>query len=90
MSVLDELKPIRKLLVMNLLREIGVDVSQWKNYKGAHASANPKYCYNWSFEQPGEVVVVCAIRLLAVIANQPLNRQVYFANQNALIILVKD
>jgi len=59
MSVLDELKPIQKLLVMHLLKEAGVDVSQWKNYKGRSPAANPKYCYNWSFEQPGEVVVVC-------------------------------
>ena len=59
MSVLDELKPTKKLLVMDLLDEAGVDVSQWKKYKGLHPAANPKYCYNWSFEQPGEVVVVC-------------------------------
>jgi hypothetical protein len=59
MSVLDELKPVRKFLVMNLLEQTGFDVSQWKNYRGASPSANPKYCYNWSFEQPGEVVAVC-------------------------------
>ncbi len=59
MSVLDELKPTQKLLAMDLLEEAGVDVSQWKNYKGAQPAANPKYCYNWSFEQPGERVVVC-------------------------------
>jgi 5-methylcytosine-specific restriction enzyme A len=59
MSVIDELKPIQKFLVMDLLNEAGVDVSLWKDYKGARPAANPKYCYNWSFEQPGEVVVVC-------------------------------
>jgi 5-methylcytosine-specific restriction enzyme A len=59
MSALDDLKPIQKLLVMDLLKEAGVDVSEWKNYKGASPAANPKYCYNWSFEQPGEAVVVC-------------------------------
>jgi 5-methylcytosine-specific restriction enzyme A len=59
MSVLDELKPTQKFLVMDLLDEAGVDVSQWKNYKGARPAANPKYCYNWSFEQAGEAVVVC-------------------------------
>jgi hypothetical protein len=31
MSILDELKPIHKFLVMDLLEEVGVDVSQWKN-----------------------------------------------------------
>ena len=59
MSTLDELKPIQKFLVMDLLKEAGVDVSRWKNYRGSPPAANPKYCYNWSFEQPGEVVVLC-------------------------------
>ena len=59
MSVLSDLKPTKKLLVMNLLAEAGVDVSQWKHYNGSNPAANPKYCYNWSFEQSGELVVVC-------------------------------
>lgn len=60
MSVLDDLKPTKKLLVMDLLQVAGVDVSAWgKNFRGKHPSTNPKYCYNWSFEQPGEVIVVC-------------------------------
>jgi 5-methylcytosine-specific restriction enzyme A len=56
MSVLDELRPTKKLLVIDLLREAGADVSKWKNYKGKSPAANPKYCYNWSFEQPGEFI----------------------------------
>lgn len=59
MSTLDELVPKQKLRVMDLLREAGVDVSHWKDYKGKNPATNPKYCYNWSFEQPGEKVVVC-------------------------------
>ena len=59
MSAVDDLKPKKKLLVMDLLKEAGFDVSQWKNYKGVSPASNPKYCYNWSFEQPGEVVAVC-------------------------------
>ncbi len=59
MSALDELKPVQKFRVMDLLKQAGFDVSQWKNYKGASPAANPKYCYNWSFEQPGEAVAVC-------------------------------
>ena len=59
MSILDELRPTQKLLVMDLLKEAGFDVSAWKNYKGTRPAANPKYCYNWSFEQPGEAVAVC-------------------------------
>jgi hypothetical protein len=43
MPALDDLKPVRKLLVMDLLNETGIDVSQWKNFKGASPAANPKY-----------------------------------------------
>ncbi len=59
MSVLDDLKPTRKARVMDLLGEAGFDLSDWKNYKGKSPAANPKYCYNWSFDQPGEAVAVC-------------------------------
>jgi hypothetical protein len=58
MSLLDDLRPKQKFLVMDLLDNAGVDVSAWKNYKGPPA-ANPKFCYNWSFEQPDEFAVVC-------------------------------
>jgi 5-methylcytosine-specific restriction enzyme A len=59
MTALDELRPMKKALVMDLLEEAGFDISAWRNYKGVTPAANPKYCYNWSFEQPGEVVAVC-------------------------------
>jgi 5-methylcytosine-specific restriction enzyme A len=58
-SALDELKPSDKRLVMDLLSEAGFDVSDWKNYKGRSPASNPRYCYNWSFEQPGEQIAVC-------------------------------
>jgi len=60
MSVLDDLKPKSKLRVMDLIHEAGVDVSDWSNFKGGkkNAAANPKYCYEWSFIKPGEVVVL--------------------------------
>ena len=58
-SDLESLKPNQRLLIMNLLAEAGLDVSDWKNVRNVPASANPKYCYNWSFEQPGEFVAVC-------------------------------
>ncbi len=46
---------------MDLLIESGVDISDWANYaKGPkYAAANPKYCYQWSFVEPGRVVVLC-------------------------------
>jgi 5-methylcytosine-specific restriction protein A len=59
MSALDDLKPVKRFRVIDLLNQAGFDVSQWKNYKGASPAANPRYCYNWSFEQPGEAVAVC-------------------------------
>lgn len=60
MTVLNELKPVKKLRVMDLLDKAGIDVSHWgKDFKGVHPATNPKYCYNWSFEQSGEVVAVC-------------------------------
>jgi hypothetical protein len=57
---LEELRPATKVRVMDLLHDTGVDVSDWAiDFKGKHPSANPKYCYNWSFEKPGEFVVTC-------------------------------
>jgi 5-methylcytosine-specific restriction protein A len=58
MSILQDLRPTKKSLVMDLLKEAGCDVRAWADYGGPPA-ANPKYCYNWSFEQPGEFVVLC-------------------------------
>jgi 5-methylcytosine-specific restriction enzyme A len=45
---------------MDILDQLGIDVSDWGDYKGgaAKAAANPKYCYEWSFEKPGEFVVL--------------------------------
>jgi 5-methylcytosine-specific restriction protein A len=60
MSQLDELKPTEKRLVIDLVREAGVDISDWANYKGGarRASTNPKYCYEWCFVESTKVVVV--------------------------------
>lgn len=56
--MLADLKPQRKHNVIDLLAKAGADVSAWSNYNGLPAR-NPAYCYNWSFEQPGEFVTVC-------------------------------
>jgi 5-methylcytosine-specific restriction protein A len=58
MDVLEQLRPTQKLLVMNLLRDAGFDVSDWADYKGRYATSNPK-SYNWSFEQSGEKIALC-------------------------------
>lgn len=55
---LDYLRPVEKHLIMHLLEEAGMDVSAWHQYSGP-AAANPKYCYNWAFCQPGEFVAIC-------------------------------
>jgi hypothetical protein len=57
MTDLIELKPINKPLVIDLVREAGIDVGAWSDFRGSNPAANPKYCYNWSFQQPGELVV---------------------------------
>ncbi|KAK6025132.1 HNH endonuclease domain protein [Ostertagia ostertagi] len=60
MLIPDALTPKDPLRVFDLVRAAGVDVTDWKNFaKGtAHEASNPKYCYEWSFVQPGRVVVL--------------------------------
>ena len=60
MPVLDEIKPTKPNRIYDMVREVGVDVSDWEHSKGAARSAasNPKYCYNWSIVEPGRVVVL--------------------------------
>lgn len=60
MSVLDSLLPTERNRIYDMVRDAGVDVSDWEASKGRARSAasNPKYCYNWSFVEPGKVVVL--------------------------------
>ena len=60
MSGLSSLKPSKRQRVYDLVQDTGVDVSDWSNMKGGErkAAANPKYCYEWSFIQPSDVIVV--------------------------------
>jgi 5-methylcytosine-specific restriction enzyme A len=55
-----EIKPSVRHRIYDLVREAGVDVSDWSNFRGGaeRAASNPRYCYNWSFVEPGKVVVV--------------------------------
>jgi 5-methylcytosine-specific restriction protein A len=57
MADLVSLRPTAKPRVIDLVAEAGVDVGDWSNFKGTDPSVNPKYCYNWSFKQPGELIV---------------------------------
>lgn len=42
---LESLRPVARRRVMDFVRDAGVDVSDWRNYEGGVAAANPKYCY---------------------------------------------
>lgn len=55
-----EIKPTSRRLVMDLVRDAGVDVSDWGNFRGgkAKAASNPKYCYEWAFVESGKMVVL--------------------------------
>src|SRR5689334_14668104 len=59
MTVLDDIRPTERKLMMDLVAAAGVDVAPWADYEGrAGPAANPKYCYDWSFVEPGKVVVL--------------------------------
>ncbi len=60
MSVIEDLRPTKKLRVIDLARKAGLDVSGWSRFKGGaeRAAVNPKYCYEWSFLKPGELLVL--------------------------------
>ena len=55
-----DIAPTERPRVIDLVREAGVDVSDWSNCKGGQdgAAKNPKYCYEWAFLQRGKVVVL--------------------------------
>ncbi len=58
MSTSANLEPAVRLLVYDLVREAGLDVSDWSNYKRSESPAsNPKYCYEWAFEGTDRVVL---------------------------------
>jgi 5-methylcytosine-specific restriction protein A len=59
-AALAEIKPRRRSLVIELVRDAGVDVTDWANFRGGptRAAMNPKYCYEWAFVEPGKVVVL--------------------------------
>lgn len=53
------LRPRLRLHVMDLVSSAGIDVSDWKNFRGGikKAKSNPKYCYNWAFVNSDVVVL---------------------------------
>ena len=55
-----ELKPTRLQRVIDLVSQAGVNVTDWANYANGknNPGANPKYCYEWAFVEPGTLVVL--------------------------------
>ncbi len=51
--------PAAKPRIIDLVAAAGFDVSDWSNYKGGQekAGANPKYCYEWCYEQDGKYLL---------------------------------
>lgn len=60
MGQLEDLKPVDKRRVFDLVKEAGLDVSDWANFSRGPkwAAANPKYCYEWAFVELGRVVIL--------------------------------
>ena len=59
MSQLSQLRPSSKPRVMDLLVSLGIDVRDWAKFKGGagNAAANPKYCYEYSYDNKDFVVL---------------------------------
>lgn len=56
--MITDLKPAKRQRIYDLVREAGVDVSDWANYQRPESpETNPKYCYNWSFLGSDRVVL---------------------------------
>jgi 5-methylcytosine-specific restriction protein A len=59
MTDIETLRPQLPLHVIDLVRDAGIDVSDWANFKGgaAKANRNPRYCYRWAFADPERIVL---------------------------------
>lgn len=60
MDIIESMRPAERLRVMDLLASAGIDVSDWANFKGGveRAASNPKYCYEWSYEDHEKQLIV--------------------------------
>ena len=55
-----EIMPTEQHRLIDLVMAAGIDVRDWANGKGGRekAASNPKYCYEWAFVQPKELVLL--------------------------------
>lgn len=62
-ALLDQLRPVADLKVMDLVEAAGVDVAPWSFKQGGesvrHPKANPAFCYEWAFGEGDEPIVLC-------------------------------
>jgi 5-methylcytosine-specific restriction protein A len=60
MQTLADLKPRRKGLVFDLVEEAGLDMTGWRESSNdpRGPKANPKYCYEWAFIEPGKFIIL--------------------------------
>lgn len=58
--VLEAIKPKVRSQVFDLAQEAGLDVTDWINSSNDPRGykANPKYCYEWSFVEPGRLIIL--------------------------------
>ena len=57
---IDDLRPTAQNRVIDLVESAGLDISDWSNFKGGadKAASNPKYCYEWSYEDDEKQLIV--------------------------------
>jgi 5-methylcytosine-specific restriction enzyme A len=56
---LEEIRPLTRERMYDLVKAAGLDVSDWANYRRpAYPARNPRYCYEWSFAQEDRLVVL--------------------------------
>lgn len=60
MQTLSDIRPRTKQLVFDLAETAGLDMADWRNSSNdtRGAKANPKYCYEWSYIEPGKCVIL--------------------------------
>ncbi len=60
MPQLSDLKPRSKQLMFDLAEEAGYDMTDWRDSSNdpRGPKANPKYCYEWAYVEPGKLIIL--------------------------------
>jgi hypothetical protein len=58
--MLSDLKPRRKHRVFDLAEQAGLDMADWRDSSNDPRGykANPKYCYEWAYAEPGKLIIL--------------------------------